>query len=298
MTSGMLALVAGGLVGLGLATALFAVAPTHPDLREYLAQVSNTSRRQASATPRDLRERLGVWLMLHLPLTRPIAPPIADLALLRRPVYSFYADKVLFGVVGAVFPAVAAALLALIGWQLPIVIPLGGALIVGVGMSFLPDYNVRDDAKAARAEFRHALSAYIDLVAIARHSGAQTRQAMEAAARTGDSWVFERIHEELVNSRFAGRSPWDALHRLAEELSISDLSEVANIMRTAGEDSASVYRTLRARAAAMRDALQSAEVAKANAANERVMMPSGLLLIVFLLALIAPVLLRATGVVP
>ncbi|MCA0253355.1 MAG: type II secretion system F family protein [Actinobacteria bacterium] len=298
MTTGILALLGGGLVGLGLATALFAVAPTHPDLREFLTRVSTTNRRQATAAPANLKEQLGLWLVLHLPLTRLITPPETDLALLRRPVHRFYADKVLFGIAGLSFPALATALLALLGLHLPLAIPLGAALIAGIGMSFLPDHSVRDDARAARAEFRHALSAYVDLVAIARHSGAQTRQAMEMAARTGTNWVFERINEELVNSRFAGRSPWEALHSLADELAITDLSEVANIMRTSGEDSASVYRTLRARAAAIRDDLQSAEVAKANAANERLMMPLGLLFIVFVLALGAPVLLRVIGVAP
>lgn len=299
MTTGLLALLAGGLIGLGLATALFAVAPTHPDLREYLARVNAPSRRQpADEAPKDLQDRLGLWLMLHLPLTRFIAPPVTQLALLRRPVHRFYADKALFGLIGAFFPSVAATLLALFGIELPIVIPVGAALLLGVAMSFLPDYNVRDDAKAARAEFRHALSAYVDLVAIARNSGAQTRQAMEIAARAGDSWVFARIHEELVNSRFAGHTPWDALRGLADELSITDLSDVADIMRTSGEDSASVYGTLRARAASMRNALQSAEVAKANAVNERLVMPAALLFIVFTLALAAPVLLRALGVTP
>ena len=35
-------------------------------------------------------------------------------------------------------------------------------------MFFLPDYNARDDAKKARAEFTRALGAYIDLVALER----------------------------------------------------------------------------------------------------------------------------------
>lgn len=299
MTSGMLALTAGGLIGLGAATALLALAPTHPDLREYLAQSGPSGRRSTTTTPAvNVQDRLGTWLMLHLPVTRLITPPIKDLALLRRPVHRFYADKVLFGLVGLAFPTVAAALLALLGISVPIAISLGVALLAAVGMSFLPDYNVRDDAKAARAEFRHALSAYVELVAIARNSGAQTRQAMEMAARTGDSWVFARLREELVNSRFAGHTPWDALREMADELSITDLSDLADIMRSSAEDSASVYRTLRARAASMRSALQTAEVSRANAVNERLVMPAALLFIVFTLTLAAPVLLRSLGALP
>lgn len=299
MTSGILALIAGGLIGLGAATALLALAPTHPDLREYLAQTGRTSRRATTPAPAmDVHDRLGRWLMLHLPVTRLVAPPAKDLALLRRPVHRFYADKVLFGLVGVIFPTIAAAMLALSGVRVPFVISLGAALMAGVAMSFLPDYTVRDEAKAARAEFRHALSSYVELVAIARNSGAQTRQALEIAARTGDSWVFARLREELVNSRFAGHTPWDAFRDMADELSITDLADLADIMRSSAEDSASVYKTLRARATSMRGSLQTADIAKANAVNERLVMPAALLFIVFTMALAAPVLLRAMGVLP
>ena len=83
-------------------------------------------------------------------------------------------------------------------------------------MFLLPDYNVRDDAKKARAEFARALGAYIDLVALERHSGSGTRQAMEVAADVGDSWVFPRLGEELARSRWSGLPPWEALHTLAD----------------------------------------------------------------------------------
>jgi hypothetical protein len=85
-------------------------------------------------------------------------------------------------------------------------------------MFFLPDYNARDDAKKARVEFARALGAYIDLVALERNSGSGSRQAMEAAAEIGDSWVFRRLGEELARSRWSGQAPWEALHGLADEL--------------------------------------------------------------------------------
>lgn len=297
MTAAQLALIAGGLIGLGLAVAVLALAPTHPDLRDYLARVSATDRPTQVDLPEvtDFRDRIGVWLTLRLPLTRLLKPPTKELALLRMPLHRFYAEKFTFAMIGLAFPTVAAALLALFGLQLPIAIPVLAALLIGFGMSFLPDLNIGDAAKEARHEFRHALSAYVDLVAIARNSGAQPRQAMEMAARIGDSWVFARISEELLDSRFSGRTPWDSLRRLADELEISDLSDVADIMRLSAEDNAAVYSTLRDRAASMRNAIQSVEIAKANAAVERMSMPQALLFVVLMMALATPVLLRTMG---
>lgn len=297
MTTLQLAMIAGALVGLGLATAVLTVAPTHPDLRDFLLRLNTPTQAGPVDTPEagDYRDRMGVWLMRHLPLTRLLRPPTKELALLRMPLHRFYAEKFSFALVGMVFPTLAAGLLVIFGVDLPFVIPVIVALVAGLGLSFIPDLNVREAAKVARHEFRHALSAYVDLVAIARNSGAQPRQAMEMAARTGDSWVFTRINEELVDSRFSGRTPWDSLTRLADELEIPDLASVADIMRLSAEDNAAVYTTLRDRAASMRNALQSQEAARENEAAERASMPQALLLLVFLVALGTPVFLRAMG---
>lgn len=298
MTITLLSLLAGSLIGLGLAISVLAVAPTHPDLHDYLNRLTLSPPSQAAAAPIDItdyRDRLGLWLMRKLPLTRILTPPQQELALLRTPVHRFYAEKAVYALLGVVLPTIAAALLALIGIRLPLPIPVVAALVLGGVLSFLPDWNVHDDAKAARHEFRHALTAYVDLVAIARNSGAQPRQAMEMAARTGDSWVFARINEELVESRFSGRTPWDSLRALAGDLDLSELSDVADIMRLSAEDNAAVYATLRARAASMRNAVQSVEITRANSVNERMSMPAALLFIVFLAALATPVLLRVAG---
>ena len=125
--------------------------------------------------------------------------------------------------------------------------PVVATLALGVGMFFLPDYNVRDDAKKARAEFARALAAYIDLVALERNSGSGPRQAMEVAAEVGDSWVFRRLTEELARTRWSGVAPWEALHALADELGLAELDDLADIMRLSGEEGAQIYTNLRAR---------------------------------------------------
>jgi Flp pilus assembly protein TadB len=159
-------------------------------------------------------------------------------------------------------------------------------------MFFLPNYNAVDDARKARLEFSRALGAYIDLVALERNNGSGVRQAMEAAAVVGDSWVFRRLSEELTRSRWSGQPPWDALHALAEELGLPELDDFADIMRLSGEEGASVYANLRARSAAMRAAMLSDEISEANAVGERMTIPGSLLGVIFMALLVAPSLLR------
>jgi Flp pilus assembly protein TadB len=163
---------------------------------------------------------------------------------------------------------------------------------MAIALSFLPDYNVRTDAAAARTEFSRALGAYVDLVALERNAGSGARQAMEKAAEVGDSWVFRRLAEELGKSRWSGVPPWDSLTSLSEELGLAELAELSDIMRMSGEEGAAVYQTLRARAASMRSAMMNAELAKANAASERMSMPAGVLALIFLVILATPALLR------
>jgi len=183
----------------------------------------------------------------------------------------------------------------LLGFGMPVGVPVAGTLLFAVGMFLLPDWNVRDDARRARAEFGRALGAYIDLVALERHSGSGTRQAMEVAADVGDSWVFRRLGEELARSRWSGLPPWQALHDLSTELGLPELADLADIMRLSGQEGAQVYSNLRARSAGMRSAMLNAELAKANEIGERMSIPMSILGVIFLAMLIGPALLRLLG---
>lgn len=297
MTSTLqLALLAGGIVGLGLALLAWRWAPAQPDLADTLDRLSpeQSLALPARAAPAGTtrKDRLGLWLMRRTPVTQLITVPRRELAMVRTPIHRFYAEKALFALIGLAFPPITVAILTLIGVQLPIAVPLVVSLGLAALMSFLPNFNVRSDAAAAREEFRRALSAYIDLVALERNAGAGPRQAMEYAAEVGDSWVFRRISEELTRSRWSGATPWESLTALASELSLPELADLSDIMRLSGEEGAAVYQTLRARSAAMRAAQLSTDLGKANAANERMSAPVAALAIIFMLILIGPAVLR------
>lgn len=294
-----LAVSGGGLIGFGLVLAAWHLVPAQPDLRDALDRLApehTKPRPQVAAGTATARERLGLWAMRTLPPAAWVATPTKELAILRIPLSEFYGQKVVAAAAGLVLPPLVTVFFAVVvGISLPVVLPALATVGFAAAMFFLPDYNARDDAKRARAEFTRALGAYIDMVALERAAGSGTLQAMENAAQVGDTWVFRRLAEELARSRWSGVPPWEALRGLAVELGTPELEDLADILRLSGEHTVQIYDSLRARSAAMRSATLNAEKAAANDVNEQMTIPSSLLGVVFLGLLIAPPLLRVIG---
>ena len=177
MTTGLqLALAGGALVGLGVALLLWRLAPAHPDLADALQRLSPEQARRgvdplrcgrwpAAARRVGVEEAAGRGLGPH---PHPGFGVAADPAgpVLRR-------EGVVRGG-GLCIPPLLSALFYLLDLRLPVVIPVVATMALATVMFWLPDVNVRDDAKKARAEFARALGAYIDLVALERHSGSGT----------------------------------------------------------------------------------------------------------------------------
>ncbi len=286
-------LLAGGAAGGGAALLAAGLLPAQPQLRAALerlapprgprpvpaAAAQGWQARLEEALGRRLARRAGSSL-LRL--------PAAELALLRVAPVRFLGSKALLALVGLGFPPLAGLVLALLGLQLPVLVPAGVSVGLAAGLWLLPDTEVRRRAAAAREEFARAVTAYIDLTALERAAGSGATQALEHAASVGDSWVFVRLREELALARYAGTPPWDRLGELAAELAVPELADVADIMRISGEEGAAVYDTLRARSRGLRAALLSAEQAAANEQSERLVVPVAALGLVFLLLLGVP----------
>ncbi|MFT4217432.1 MAG: type II secretion system F family protein [Micropruina sp.] len=288
---------AGMLVMAGVATFWWWASPAQPDLVAALDRLAPHRTLPASPVPVSggtigtAGERVGRWAIRRLPLAW-ITVPTKDLAVLRKTPASFYGDKLTFA-------AVALVGLPLLCWlfslsvPMPAAVPVAGTLAAAVVAWFVPDLDVRRDAAKARTEIARALAAYTDLVALERRGGGSgSRQAMELAAEIGDSWPFRRISEALARSRFSGQQPWDALHDLANQLAVTDLDDLADIMRLCGEEGAQVYDSLRAKAEASRNALLAADQAEANATGERMFIPASLPAIVFVTILLVPPIMR------
>lgn len=290
----MAIMLAGGLIGLGLALLVIWFVPAHPDLADAVKRLSDTSAHRPDTQTSTVsgKERLGLWAMRTLPVGLWVRTPTRELALLRIPLARFYGDKLIYAALGFVIPIGLATFLSLLSLGLPFPIPAIACMALAVVMFFVPNYNAINDAKEARIEFNRALGAYVDLVALERTNGSGVRQAMESAASIGDSWVFTRLAEELNRSRWSGLPPWDALHTLATELGLPDLDDFADIMRLSGEEGTATYATLRARSAAMRTAMLNDELTEANAIGERMSIPGSLLGVIFMAILLTPSLLR------
>lgn len=304
MTAVQLLLAAGGLVGLGLALVLVQLVPPHPDLGQTLARLSPAGAReaqaaQASGQPRvegagDVRDVLGAWGARHLPAALWGKIRAADLAVLGMTPVRFYGEKILYAFIGLVAGPVL-AWVVMFFFAIPLYVPVVATLVLTAALWLIPTYNVVTDSRDARVEFARALGAFVDLVALEMASGSGPRQAMEAAAAVGDSWVFARLREELARTRWSGLTPWDALRHLGDEIDMPDLHELADIMRLSGEDGTRVYPQLRARATSMRSAIMSAQKTRANEVSERMTLPMTLLGLIFLLILITPQMLRMVG---
>lgn len=296
MTGAQLAMASGALIALGLVLAGWRLVPAAPELADVVNRLSPTyGRRQravAAAPVTGGKERLGLWAMRHLPPGVWGAVPTRELALLRIPLPRYYGEKITFALLGLVFPSLLTMAVGLFGFQLPVALPVAASLALAGLLWFMPNWNVRDDAKRGRLEFNRALGAYVDLVALERNAGSGPRQAMEIAAGIGNSWVFRRVGEELARSRWSGEAPWDALTALADDLGVPELADLADIMRLSGEEGAQVYATLRARSTAMRTAMLTGEQGKANEVSERMVVPGSLLGAVFIALLVTPALLR------
>jgi Flp pilus assembly protein TadB len=138
------------------------------------------------------------------------------------------------------------------GIALPLGSPLLLALLVGAGFFFLPDLEARREAAARRRDFRRALSAYLDLVALEMAGSAAPTEALPNAARVGSGWAMALLRDTLFRATLAGRDQWDALNELGQRIGVTELSDLGNLVQLVGRDGARIRATLTARAATMR----------------------------------------------
>jgi Flp pilus assembly protein TadB len=282
-------LVAGLIGGLGCWLAVSELIPAGPSLSASIDRLESGAGAGEAA---PLAVRLGRRLSAAAPWL-PI--PVTDLRLLGQDTAGWLASKVSLGVLGVAVVPVLTGLLALGGHTLPWAIPVGGTLALGAAMFFAPDLVTRVNAAEKRTDFRHALTSYLDLVALERGAGAAPTEALEAAAEVGGGWAFERIAAALDQARKASRPPWDGLAGLAEEIGITELADLAEIAGVAGQEGAKILDTLSARAESMRAEALAATKAQAGARSTTMVLPIALLAGGFLVLLIFPDFYRLFG---
>jgi Type II secretion system (T2SS), protein F len=283
--------IAGAVMGTGLTVTAAGLWPTVPDLKAAVARldrISSATLAQGETTAAGRWATTAVLLAHRVGLDR----YRSDLDLVGDGPAQLMTRKIGYALLGLVFPPVLVTVMGLLGLWLPLPIPVLGSLLLATGLFFVPDLDLRRRAQAARDQMRRAVCVYLELVALERAADAGAVEALERAAAIGDGRAFELIGDALLRARLFGVAPWRELGRLADQLRVPELGDVADIMRLSGEDGAAVYATLRARAASLRTAVLNADTAAANTASEHMVIPVAILGIAFMALLGYPALAR------
>jgi hypothetical protein len=275
----------GGTVGLGVFLLVREAMPATPALGPALRRLhgpTNLSRPRAGRRDLEWLSGLAQW----------VRPPHRQLALLGQTPEQYTLSLLLSALVGLAAPAVSTAILAVAGIRPPITVPTLGALGFALVAVLLAHRSVLTRAERARREFRQAVCAYLDLVALQLAAAHGPVQALERAAEVCDGWVFERIREALRIARLQMHAPWAELRDLAERIGVPELGDVGAIMQSSGTEGAQVHDSLRGRADSLRDQIRTDNLARAEAVTSRLDIPGALLVFVLIGFMIYPFLAR------
>ncbi|MGW4637660.1 type II secretion system F family protein [Sphaerisporangium sp. NPDC004334] len=258
---------AGAVFGLGVFLLVRALFPPRPGLVARLLALDSAREVDDAARLRlinpdeevsALRREVGVRLaQLYAARGWEVRSTRADLALLGKSFEGYLATKVLLAVSGLLAFPILAGWLTLMEAGIPLQVPLWAALIVALVFFFLPDLQIRRDAAVRRRDFRHAVGAFLDLVAMNLAGGRGVPEALLMAVSVGEggdsrNWAMARIREALANARIIGITPWQALGRLGDEINVDELRDLSAALGLVADDGAKVRASLTARAATMR----------------------------------------------
>lgn len=293
MTSGLV-LLSGALIATGLALVVLYYVPVTPDLRHSLDRIGG-NRSLNQAPPLDLgptenrSDRLGAWLYRHSAISLTERQQQA-LRLREKAVAEFYADKAVFAIIGALLPG-----LAMIVWTFSFGLSAGIPVVAGVIGAmvgyFIPDLSLLRGAKAARSDAVESLLTFIDLVTLERLANASATQALRNAATLSDTALFAHIRAALDRAQLEQSAPYAELRRLATQLNLPELIDVADVMQL-DESGAALSGALRARVRELRDAHLTKMQVEANAASEGMTIYMTIPALIFGLIFMVPPLMR------
>jgi tight adherence protein C len=180
----------------------------------------------------------------------------------------------------------------LLGIQIPLYAPLGASVLVAVFTMYMTHREVLTKAARARAEFTRAMCTYLGLSASQVLDGHGPMESLERSAEICHGWVFVRIRGALMRAQLMLMPPWDELKRLANEINVIELSDLADIMRTAGSEGANVAETLRARSDSLRDQIRAEALSEAEVRTSKLDIPASALILVLIVLIGYPFMAR------
>ncbi|POM27253.1 Bacterial type II secretion system protein F domain protein [Actinomadura rubteroloni] len=299
------ALLAGAIAGLGLFALVRALFPPRPGLATRLAAFDAARRRGTERAGRTsptresvggLRARVGRELVRFAEARGWRMTSIrADLDITDRSLEAFLATKFLLPAAALLFVPVVIAYFALLGLGMSVQVPAWICVIFAVAFFFFPDVQLRQEAVARRNDFRRVVGAFLDLVSMNLAGGRGVPEALMTAANVGDGWAMRRLRDALGNARITGRTPWQALGTLGEDLDVAELRDLAGALALVADDGAQVRKSLAARAASMRSRELSELEGKAGERSQSMLVAQLFLCGAFLVFLAYPAVIRVMG---
>jgi len=278
------ALVVGLAAGAGLILIASGLAPAPAPLARELQALHRPRRLQPAGTGR-LAAQVGRPLVRTAMGRRLSESFAADLRITGTTAEAHLAERLGVAVTALLWAPCTTALMRLagadLGWQLPVWTSL---LLVPVGFAY-PSLSLKSKAAERRRSFRHAFSAFLDVVSVSLAAGRGVDTALHDAANAGQGWPFQELRRALVEAQLHGHTPWSALHRLGDELAVPELGELAASAALAGSEGARVRASLAAKARTLRLRGQLEVESAAQSASELMSLPVVLLMFGFVVFL-------------
>lgn len=273
------AMITGAALGLGVVVGYRAVFPRPIPLSKALGDIERPrhSRPASSHTlvTSGVTDRIGQIVVRVVE-----SSGIIDLGGLQRrlralgkPIEVHAFEKLLGGIAGLFIPVMFALMLTATG----VSVSPGVIVVLAVGLAvagfMYPDLGLSDQIERRRRDFRHSLSAYLDLVTIILAGGGGLETALQTSADLGDGWAFSEIRTALHRARLTNRTPWEVFDDLGVELGVDELRELAAAAHLAGDQGARIRASLAAKADSMRASQTAAIEAQGEAATEKMLLP-------------------------
>jgi Flp pilus assembly protein TadB len=273
------AVIVGAVFGVGVTLIIRALRPGPTPLARALADleappVATPTRHGDSGLSPGL-DRLGtgaLWVLDTVGLSQSEALRLR-LRALDKPVERHAFDKVAGAVAGLLIPVAFAVVLAAFGVDISAAF-IGIAAVGLATVGFLyPDLGLAEAAERRRRSFRHALSAYLDLVTVILAGGGGLETALQSAADAGDGWAFAEIRGALQKARVTNSTPWESFDELGDELGVDELRELAASAQLAGDQGARIRASLAVKADSMRTHQTASIEAQGEVATEKMLLP-------------------------
>lgn len=280
------ALLAGLGLGAGLLLILSGIFPAPVPVGRALAELHRERNPDAVVDEASRLDRVlgGSWSESSLGV-RITLGAAADLRITGRSAASHLAQRAAFGLLGLLWAPLTVLLMSAGGVEVDITFPLWvSAVLAPVGFAY-PGIALRSAAADRRRGFRHALSAFLDVVAVSLASGRGVDTALRDGVRAGRGWPFGELDRALTEARLLGESPWAAVARLSRAVGVPELAELAASAALAGNEGARVRSSLAAKAKAIRVRGLAEVEGAAQSATERMTLPVVLLMVGFVVFL-------------